>query len=74
MSIIYINPNKFRDVQNIYQDKASMDMTLNEVKLLTSTYWYKNYTPVTIDMTKDRYQGRHRLGSSSIFVPDSSRF
>ena len=32
-------PNKFRDVQNLYQDKASMDMTLNEFKLLTSTCW-----------------------------------
>ena len=27
-------PNSFRDVQNLYQDKASMDMTLNEFKLL----------------------------------------
>ena len=25
-------PNNFRDVQNLYQDKASMDMTLNEFK------------------------------------------
>ena len=32
-------PNKFRVVFNIYQDKSSMDMTLNEFKLLTSTCW-----------------------------------
>ena len=82
-------PNNFRDVQNLYQDKASMDitlnefklldkasmdMTLNEFKLLTSTCWNKNYQPLTIDMTKDRYQGRYRLGLNSIFVPDSSPF
>ena len=36
-------PNKFRDVQNLYQGKASMDMTLNEFKLLTSTCWNKIY-------------------------------
>ena len=30
-------PNNFRDVQNLYQDKASMDMTLDEFKLLLST-------------------------------------
>ena len=30
-------PNKFRDVQNLYKDKSSMGMTLNEFKLLTST-------------------------------------
>ena len=67
-------PNNFRDVQNLYQDKASMDMTLNEFKLLTSTCWNKNYQPLTIDMTKDRLCGRYRLGLNSIFVPDSSPF
>ena len=67
-------PNNFRDVQNLYQDKASMDVTLNEFKLLTSSCWNKNYQPLTIDMTKDRYQGRYRLGLSNIFVPDSSPF
>ena len=67
-------PKKFRDVQNLYQDKASMDKTLNEFKLLTSTCWNKNYQPLIIDMTKDRYQGRYRLGLDSIFIPNSSPF
>ena len=67
-------PNNFRDVQNLYQDKTSMDMTLNEFKLLTSTCWNRSYQPLTIDMTKDKYQGRYRLGLNSIFVPDSSPF
>ena len=51
-------PNNFRDVQNLYQDKASMDMTLNEFKYLTSICWDKQYQPLTIDMTKDKYKGR----------------
>ena len=67
-------PNSFRDVINFYQDKTSMDMTLNEFKLLTCTCWNKNYQPLTIDMTKDKHTGRYRLGLSSIFVPDSSPF
>ena len=54
-------PINFKDVQNLYQDKASMDMTLNEFKLLTSTCWNEKYQPLTIDMTKDKYQGRYRL-------------
>ena len=36
-------PNKFREVQNLYQDEASMDMTLNEFKYLTSTCWNEKY-------------------------------
>ena len=67
-------PNNFRDVINLYQDKASMDMTLNEFKLLTSTCWNKNYQLLTIDMTKDKYTGRYRLGLNSIFAPDSNPF
>ena len=67
-------PNNFRDVQNLYQDKASMDMTLNEFKYFTSTCWNEKYQPLTIDMTKDKYTGRYRLGLNSIFVPDSSVF
>ena len=65
-------PNNFRDVLNLYQDKSSMDMTLNEFKLLTSTCWNEKYQPLTIDMTKDKYTGRYRLGLNSIFVPNTS--
>ena len=66
--------DNYLDVRNIYQDKASMDMTLDEFKSLYSICWNEKYQPLTIDMTKDRYQGRYRLGLNSIFVPDSSPF
>ena len=51
-------PNNFSDVRNIYQDKASIDLTLDEFKYLTSTCWNEQYQPLTIDMTKDKYCGR----------------
>ena len=67
-------PNNYRDVINIYQDKASMDMRLNEFKLLTSICWSKKYQPLTIDLTKDKYEGKYRIQLDSIFVPDSNPF
>ena len=67
-------PTNFRDVTNLYQDKSSMDMTLNEFKLLSNICWNEKYQPLTIDMTKDKYTGRYRLGLNSIFVPDSNPF
>ena len=67
-------PNNLRDVQNLYQDKTSMNMTLNEFKIFTSTCWNKNYQPLTTDMTKDNYTGRYRIALNSIFFPDSSPF
>ena len=69
-----LKPKNFRHVQNFYKDKSSRDMTLNELKILTSTCWNEKYQPLTIDMTKDRYQGRNRLGLNSISVPITSPF
>ena len=34
-----IKPINFRDEQNLYQEKASMGITLNKLKYLTSTCW-----------------------------------
>ena len=67
-------PNNFLDVRNIYQDKASINLTLDEFKNLTSTYRNEKYQPLTIDMTKDKYAGRYRLGLVSLFVPNSNPF
>ena len=67
-------PNKFTDVINLYQDKISMDMTLNEFKLMTSTCWNEKYQPLTIDMTKDKFFGRYRFSLNSILVPSTSPF
>ena len=67
-------PNNFRDVQNLYQDKASMDMTYNEFKLLTSICWNEKYQPLNNRHDKDKYTGRYRLGLNSIFVPKTSPF
>ena len=67
-------PNNFLDVRNFFQDKASMDMILSEIKLLTSTCWNEKYQPLTIDMTKDKYTGRYRLNLNNIFVPDTTPF
>ena len=67
-------PKSVRDFQKHYQDKASMDITLNEFKYLTSACWVKKYQPLTIDMTKNKYTGRYRLGLSKLFIPDSTAF
>ena len=67
-------PNNFRVVQNLYQDNASVDMTLSEFQNLTNAGWNEKYQPITIDMTKDNFTGRYRVGINSTFVQDSSSF
>ena len=71
---LILKPINFRDVQKLFQDKASMDLTLNEYIYPTSICWNEKYQPLTIDMTEDKFCGCYRLGLNSIFVPDSSLF
>ena len=47
-------------------------MTLDEFKYLTSTGRNEKYQPLTIDMTKNKFCGRYRLGLNSLYVPDIS--
>ena len=52
-------PNNYRDVQNLYRDKASIVMTFSEYKNLTKICWDKEYQPLTIDISKEKYTGRN---------------
>ena len=67
-------PKKFLNVRIIYQDKASMDITLGKFNLLKSTCWNEKYQPLTIDVIKEKCTGRYRLGLNSIFISDSPPF
>ena len=67
-------PDNFRAVQNLYQDKASMGMSLDEFKYLTNTCGNENYQPLTIDNTKNKYTAPYRLGRNRLILPDSSTF
>ena len=67
-------PKNFTDVQYLYQDKTSKNITINEIKFSISAGWFKKYQPVTIDTTKDEYTGHYRLRPDSLFVPNSSPF
>ena len=71
---LIFKPKNFRDVQSFYQDKASMDMSSKEFKYLPNACWDKKYQPLPIDLTIDKFQGRHRLGLNSMFIPDSNAF
>ena len=67
-------PNNIRDVQNLFQDKASMEMIIDEFKLLCNICWQTKFQPLTIDMSKGKEVGKYKLGLDSIFVPKSDPF
>ena len=69
-----INLNYLRDVQNLYQDKGSMDMTLNEYILSNSACWNEKYQTLFFVVTKEKFTGRHRLKLNCLFVPNTNPF
>ena len=46
-----------------------MDMTLIDLSLLTCTCWNEKQQPLTIDMFKEIYTSRYRIGLFGIVVP-----
>ena len=66
--------NNCKDLQILFQDKASMDMNIAEFKELCSMCWQTKYQPLIIDMSKEMYQRKYRLGLDSIFIPKSNPF
>ena len=73
-SIFFFKPSKLRVVQNLYQDKASMQMTHKEFKLSVFSFWIERNQPLTIDMTKEKCSGDYPLALNSILIPDSCPF
>ena len=71
---VIIKSKNFRDVQNLYQDKTSLDMTFNEINLVTSTCWNGYYQTLTTDITKDKDTGWYRPNLNSIPVADTKPF
>ena len=47
-------PNNFRDFQNLFLDKASIDIKIIEFTFLIYICWDKKHQPLRIDMTKDK--------------------
>ena len=48
-------PNNLKDVQNLFQRQASIDLTLQQFKLLSSICWNQKHQPLTTDMNKKNH-------------------
>ena len=64
--IIFSKPNYFTNVQNLCQDKKSMDGSSNEFILTNFTCWIEKHQPLTIDMTREENTGHFSLGWYSV--------
>ena len=51
-----------KDVENIFHDLVSADMKIKEFKTLCQTAWSKPFGYLMIDLTKDKFLGKYRVG------------
>lgn len=63
-----------RDVVNIFNDIAGSDMNIKEFKSLCKFAWAKTFGFLIIDLTKDIYEGKYKIGFHKIFVPKTEPF
>ena len=61
-----------KDVENIYQDLVSADMIIKEFKTLCQLAWSKPFGYLIIDLTKDRFLGKYRVGVDQFYLPESN--
>ena len=60
-----------KDVENIYQDLISADMKIKEFKTLCQLAWKEPFGDLIIDLTKDKYLGKYRVGLNQYYLPET---
>lgn len=60
-----------KNINHIYNDHVSQDMTKEEFRKLCNTAWDKPFGFVVIDLTSDKCNGKYRNGFDTFYIPKS---
>lgn len=58
-----------KNINHVYQDHASDDMTPKEFRDLCKNAWEKKFGFVVIDLSSNKFNGRYRCGFDQFFIP-----
>jgi hypothetical protein len=61
-NFICLFPQDLKNVNHIYNDHVSSDMSKDEFRILCKRAWCQPHGFVTIDLTSDKYSGKYRIG------------
>jgi len=67
-NFICLFPQDGKSINQIYQDHCAIGMKLNEFKELCAQAWSKKYGFITIDLTKDKYNGKYKFNLTPINI------
>ena len=66
--------NNFSKIECIHRQLASTDTKTKEFKEYCNTVWSSKYFFITIDLTKNKNNGKYRQNLNIIFVPKTNPF
>ena len=61
-----------KNINHLYNDHVSQDMTKEEFRKLCKSTWEKPHGFVVIDLTSKKYNGKYRSGFNTFYIPVSS--
>ena len=67
-NLIVLFPQDLKNMNHIYYDHVSYDMTRDEFRTLCKTAWEQPYGFVVIDLTSKKNNGKYRSGFDTFYV------
>jgi hypothetical protein len=67
-NFICLFPQDLKNVNHIYNDHVSSDMSKDEFRSLCKRAWTQPHGFVTIDLTSDKYSGKYRIGFDLFYI------
>lgn len=68
-NFICLFPQDQKNINHIYNDHVSQDMTKEEFRKLCKTAWEQPHGFVVIDLTSNKYNGKYRSGFDTFYIP-----
>ena len=66
--------NNYCNVECIHRQLCSTDLKIYEFKKFCHDTWLKDYNFITIDLTKNKNNGKYRKNLNTIFIPKTNPF
>ena len=67
-NFICLFPQDHKNINHIYNDHVSQDMSKDEFKKLCKTAWEKPHGFVVIDLTSKKHDGKYRSGFDNFYI------
>ena len=69
-NLICLFPQDSKNINHIYNDHVSTNLSMNEFKKLCRKAWEQPHGFVVIDLTSEKFNGKYRSGFDNFYIPE----